>query len=36
MIEYIKEYFIGDISLNGKIFCMGIELNCTILEKEIL
>jgi len=34
-IEFVKEYPLGDISLNGKFFCMDIEIDCTILEKEI-
>jgi len=33
-IEFVREYSLGDISLNGKFFCMDIEINCTILEKE--
>jgi len=33
-IKYLKEYYLGDISLTGKIYCMGIEINCNIIEKE--
>lgn len=32
--KFIKEYPLENISLTGKFYCMGIELNCTILEKE--
>jgi hypothetical protein len=32
---FIKEYALKNISLTGRFYCMGIELNCTILEKEI-
>jgi hypothetical protein len=34
-VKFIKEYSLGNISLSGKIFCMGYELSCTILEKEM-
>ena len=34
-IKFIKEYDLGDISLTGKIYCMGTEIKCKILEKEI-
>jgi hypothetical protein len=33
--SYIREYYLGDISLSGHIKCMGYDLECYILEKEL-
>jgi hypothetical protein len=33
-IKYNYQFLLNNISLTGKIYCLDIELNCIILEKE--